>query len=163
VKGKSTKNSTHPGTKRTIQDAYHEDIHILELKEAAARRAQKNAIRMKELELQEKKHAARVKKMEMDAEIQKAQLNMLTNMASMFASGSTGVGGSGLSGPSTPTTRLGRSVTPTTENWVYSQASTSSGAGSQIGQMMMGAVPGSVGHSPDPNFDFSMSDLHLPN
>lgn len=126
----------------------------------AARCAQKNAIRMKELELQEKRHAARVKKMEMDAEIQKAQLNILTNMASMFASGSTGVGGSGLSGPSTPTTRLSGSVTPTTETWVYSQASTSSGDGSQ---MMMGAIPGSVGHSPDPEFDFSMSDLHLPN
>jgi len=59
---------------------------VLELKEAAERRAQKNAIRLKELELQEKMHVAKVKKMEMDAEIQKAHLNMLNNMANMFTS-----------------------------------------------------------------------------
>ena len=67
---------------------------MLELKEAAERRAQKNAIRLKELELQEKRHAAKVRKMEMDAEIQKAHLTMLNNMANMFTSGSmAAVGG----------------------------------------------------------------------
>ena len=147
--------------KRGVRDAFHEDIHVLELKEAAERRAQRNAIRLKELELQEKRHAAKVRKMEMDAEIQKAQLNVLNNMASMFASGSMGaVGGthaaspSVLSVPSVLSTPLGGSTSPAsmTDSWVLShqQASTSSS----------GSFPSLAPHSPS-EFNFSTNDLHF--
>ena len=135
----------------------------MELKEAAKRRTQKNAIRIKELELQEKKHAAKVKKMEMDAEIQKAQLNMLSNMASMFALGSEclagagGLSGRAESGSSTP---LDGSMTM--ESWVQSQqASMSSSDSSPSGQM--GVFSSSVERSPDAEFIFSVNDLHFPN
>jgi hypothetical protein len=161
TKGKSSKKLSHAMTKRSLQDAFNEDIHILELKEATERRAQKNAIRMKELELQEKRHAAKVKKMEMDAEIQKAQLNVLSNMANMFALGLSGVGGAG-SPESGPSTQLGGSTM--TESWVHSQrASTSSGDSSQSGQAH--AFPGSVGCSPDSGdggeFNFSTNDFQF--
>ena len=156
MKGKSSKNQTHTAIKRGVRDAFHEDIHVLELKEAAERRAQKNAIRLKELELQEKRHEAKVKKMEMDAEIQKAHLHMLNNMANMFASGSMGaVGGVRAanhvgSGPST----LDGSTT--TESWVNSQqqASTSSGS-SQSGRM--GVLPSSEFNFPADDFCFPSS------
>jgi hypothetical protein len=95
MKGKSSTGKNQTTGKRGQRDAFHEDIHVLELKEASERRAQKNIIRLKELELQEKRHAAKVRKMEMDAEIQKAQLAMLSNMATMFASGSSRTGGVG--------------------------------------------------------------------
>ncbi|KAI0263675.1 hypothetical protein BGY98DRAFT_1103840 [Russula aff. rugulosa BPL654] len=144
AKGRSGKNQTHTAVKRNIRDAYYEDIHVMELKEAAERRTQKNAIRMKELELQEKKHAAKVKKMEMDAEIQKAQLNMLKQH------------GKAESGSSTP---LDGSMTM--ESWVHSQqASMSSGDSSPSGQM--GVFSGSVERSPDAEFIFSANDLHFP-
>jgi len=124
---------------------------MLELKEAAEHRAQKNAIQLKELKLQEKRHAVKVKKMEINAEIQKAQLNMLTNMANMFASGPKGAvsgAGSGLS------MRLGGSTT--TESWVHSQQ-----AGSSSSQN--GAFSDSgMAYSPNVEFNFSTSDLHFP-
>ena len=142
-------------TKRSVRDAFHDDIHVLELKEAAERRAQKNAIRLKELELQEKRHAAKVRKMEMDAEIQKAHLNMLNNMANMFTSGSmAAVGGIRAAGQagSESSTQLGGSTT--TESWVHTQqqASTLSGSSSESGQMS--ALPGAA-------FNFSANDFHF--
>jgi hypothetical protein len=162
AKGRSGKNQTHAVVKRNIRDAYYEDIHVMELKEAAERRTQKNAIRMKELELQEKKHAAKVKKMEMDAEIQKAQLNMLSNMASMFASGSGRLAGAGgLSGRAESGSSTPLDGSMTTESWVHSQqASMSSGDSSPSGQM--GVFSGSVERSPDAEFIFSANDLHFP-
>jgi hypothetical protein len=144
--------------KRSVQDAFREDIHVLELKEAAERRAQKNAIRLKELELQEKRQAAKVRKMEMDAEIQKAQLNMLSNMANMFASGPMGaVGGihaanhAGLgSGPSTQLGGSSTSPATTADSWVHSQhASTSSSGTSQS----------ALTHS---EFDFPANNFNFP-
>jgi hypothetical protein len=109
---------------------------VLELKEAAEHYNQKNAIWLKELELQEKRHVAKVRKMEMNAEIQKAHLNMLNNMANMFTSGlmaivggihAMGQAGLGLS------TQLGGSTT--TESWVHTQqqSSTLSGSSSSSG------------------------------
>lgn len=157
MKGKSSRTQTHNAMKRGARDAFHDDIHVLELKEAAERRAQKNAIRLKELELQEKRHEAKVRKMEMDAEIQKAHLNMLNNMANMFASGSMGaVGGNRAahvgSGPST------LDGAATTESWVHSQqrVSTSSSGSSQ--SSLMGALPGLA----NSEFNFSANDLQFP-
>jgi hypothetical protein len=163
-----SKSSRHP-MKRGHRDAFHEDIHMLELKEAAERRAQKNAIRFKELELQEKRQAAKVRKMEMDAEIQKAHLNMLNNMANMFASGSMGIvsgiraanqGGSGAS------TQLSESTT--TENWVHTQqqASTSSGGSSQsnLTSGFSGLLPvtqRSLDRLHDPAFNFPTNSFHF--
>ena len=165
AKGKSSKNRAHTVPKRSVRDAFH-DVHVLELKEAAERRAQKNAIRLKELELQEKRHAAKVKKMEMDAEIQKAQLSMLSNMANIFTLGRSatapmgGTCSTNLAEPG-PSTQLGGSGSTTTESWVHSQqqASMSSGSGSESSQT--GALPG-LTHNSDSGFNFSLNDFHFP-
>jgi hypothetical protein len=170
TRGKSSKNQAHTTTKRSVRDAFHEDIHMLELKEAAERRSQKNAIRLKELELQEKKHAAKVRKMEMDAEIQKAHLNMLNNMANMFSSGSMGtIGGNqainhaGSLG-SGPSTQLDESTT--IESWVHSQqASTSSSSSNQPESAFPGPVTYSSRRPNDSESEFNVSspyDFHFP-
>lgn len=159
AKGKSNKNQTSTGTKRSVRDAFHDDIHVLELKEAAEHRAQKNAIRLKELELQEKRHAAKVRKMEMDAEIQKAHLSMLNNMANMFTSGSmAAVGGIRAMGQagSGSSTQLDGSTT--TESWVHTQqqANTSSGSSSESGQIS--TFPGAAFNFSANDFNFSGTD-----
>jgi hypothetical protein len=84
------KNTTHAGKTQSTQDVFHKEIHTMELKEATERRAEKNAIRIKELELEEKwqelekeKHQAKLRKMEIEAEHQQMQMNMLTNMIQM--------------------------------------------------------------------------------
>jgi hypothetical protein len=162
MKGKSSKNQK---TKRGYQDAFHEDIHVLELKEATERRAQKNAIRLKELELQEKRHAAKVRKMEMDAEIQKAHLNVLNNMASMLNPGSMGVGGiramnHALAGSvqSGPSTQLSGS---TTESWVHSQQASASSSSSSHAGAFPGLATCSPDHLHDSEFNFSANDFHF--
>jgi hypothetical protein len=86
----------------------------------------RNAIQLKKLELKEKQYAAKVQKMEMDTEIQKAQLNMLTSMASMFASGLTGIVGGVCAVNhvgSELSMLLGGSTSPTsmTDSWVLLQ------------------------------------------
>jgi hypothetical protein len=162
MKGKSSTGKNQTTGKRGQRDAFHEDIHVLELKEASERRAQKNVIRLKELELQEKRHAAKVRKMEMDAEIQKAQLAMLSNMATMFASGSSrtgGVGGIHATNPaeSGPSTLDGST---STASWVHSQRQVStSSSGSQMGALPSLVTPGRL-H--DSDFNFSTNDFRFP-
>jgi len=128
---------------------------VLELKEAAECRAQKNAIRLKELELQEKRHAAKVRKMEMDAEIQKVHLKHAKQHGKHVhfrVDGCSRWNSCRGSSRIRIITQLGGSMT--TESWVHTQqqASTSSSSSSESGQMS--ALPGAM-------FNFSANDFHF--
>lgn len=158
IKGKLSKNQTHAVTKHGACDAFHDDIHVLELKEAAKHCAQKNAIWLKKLELQEKRHEAKVRKMEMDAEIQKAHLNMLNNVANMFASGSMGTAG-GIHAANHVESELSTlDGSTTTESWVHSQQQVSAPSSSNSQSSQMGVLPGLA----NSKFNFSTNDLHFP-
>jgi hypothetical protein len=80
----------------------------MELKDAAERRTEKNAICMKQLELEEKqqqlekeKHQAKLKKMEIEAERMRMQMSMMANMQQMMRQGTEGSVGSSVAGGST--------------------------------------------------------------
>jgi hypothetical protein len=84
-KAKATKNLK----KRDTSNEVLEELHLLEVKEAAARRVEKHKIREKELDLAAKKqefkkekHKAKVRKMEIEAKKSEQQFELMRLMLS---------------------------------------------------------------------------------
>ena len=84
-KAKAIKNSKKRDTSSEVLD----ELHLLEVKEAAARRVEKHRIREKELDLaakkqefEKEKHKAKVRKMELEAKKTEQQFNLMRLMLS---------------------------------------------------------------------------------
>jgi hypothetical protein len=149
-KSKSSKTEAKNSKKRSPQDVFHEEIHAMELKEAAERHAEKNAICMKQLELEEKwqqlekeKHQVKLRKMEIEAEQQKMQMTMMSNMTQLFMQ-QMGQGGGGQNSESVQSSASGSMVR--VEQYVESQQLVSNHASSAYG-IGVGGVEYGVGGS----------------